>query len=142
MLQPTPSLDIAGSSVAGSAHTGDDEARKGLGPSSAAAPNASQSISDRLDWDEFLSRQYAFLSQQILKGMDEGRDPPTPPKPVLSVGSAKIMQKKEQVCVLCDCRFGHNLYIYTPYLTVYLMISLPKYRLYTVYIWFWLSLRV
>ena len=39
----------------------------------------------------------------------------------------------------CMCRVGQNC-IYTPYMTVYLVISLPKYRIYTVYIWFWSTL--
>jgi hypothetical protein len=34
----------------------------------------------------------------------------------------------------CICRVGQNR-IHTPYMTVYLMISLPKYRRYTVYIY-------
>jgi len=33
-------------------------------------------------------------------------------------------------------RVGRNR-TYAPYLTVYLVISLPKYRICTVYIWFW-----
>jgi len=32
--------------------------------------------------------------------------------------------------------------IYTPYMTVYLVISLPKNRIYTVYIWFWPTLNI
>ncbi|KAF5843077.1 hypothetical protein DUNSADRAFT_2690 [Dunaliella salina] len=59
------------------------------------APNALHSISDKLDWDEFLSRQYAFLSQQILRSMEESGAPASPSKPILSAGSAKIMLKKE-----------------------------------------------
>eukprot|EP00983_Pelagomonas_calceolata_P087469 1156962-Pelagomonas_calceolata.AAC.5 len=59
------------------------------------APNALHSISDKLDWDEFLSRQYAFLSQQILRNLEESGAPASPPKPILSSGSAKIMQRKE-----------------------------------------------
>jgi len=33
-------------------------------------------------------------------------------------------------------RVGQNR-MYTPYMTVYFVISLQKYRIYTVYIWFW-----
>jgi hypothetical protein len=36
----------------------------------------------------------------------------------------------------CISRVGQNR-IYLPYMTVYLVISLQKYRIYTVYIWFW-----
>jgi hypothetical protein len=36
-------------------------------------------------------------------------------------------------------RVGQNR-IYTPYVTVYLVISLPKIRIYIVYIWFWQTL--
>ena len=36
-------------------------------------------------------------------------------------------------------RVGQNR-IYMPYMTVYLVISCPKYRIYTVYIWFWPTL--
>jgi len=64
----------------------------------AAVPTAAQGMSDRLDWDEFLSRQYAFLSQQIMHSMGEGvEQPSSPSKPILSSGSAKIMQRKEMV---------------------------------------------
>jgi len=36
-------------------------------------------------------------------------------------------------------RVGHNR-IYTPYMTVYLVISCQKNRIHTVYIWFWPTL--
>jgi hypothetical protein len=39
------------------------------------------------------------------------------------------------------CRVGQNR-MYIPYITVFLMISLPKYRIYTVHIWFWPTLGV
>jgi len=38
-------------------------------------------------------------------------------------------------------RVGQNR-VYTPYMTVYLVVFLPKYRVYTVYIWFWPTLRM
>jgi hypothetical protein len=38
------------------------------------------------------------------------------------------------------CRVGQNC-IYT-YMTVYLVISLPKYGKYTVYVWFWPNLFI
>ena len=38
-------------------------------------------------------------------------------------------------------RVGQNR-IYTPYMTVYLVISLPKYCIYTVYKWFWPTLHM
>ena len=48
----------------------------------------------------------------------------------------------KNVVVLVRCarsRVGQNC-IYAPYMTVYLVISLPTYRIYTVYIWFWPTL--
>ena len=39
------------------------------------------------------------------------------------------------------CRVGQNR-IYTPYMTVYLVVSLPKYRIHTVYIRFWPNLVI
>ena len=36
-------------------------------------------------------------------------------------------------------RVGQNR-IFTPYMTLFLVLSLPKYRIYTVYIWFWPTL--
>jgi len=38
-------------------------------------------------------------------------------------------------------RVGQNR-IYTPYMTVCMVISLPKYRIHTVYIWFWPTLQM
>ena len=38
-------------------------------------------------------------------------------------------------------RVGQNR-IYIPYMTVYMVISLPKYRICTVYIWLWPTLRI
>jgi hypothetical protein len=38
-------------------------------------------------------------------------------------------------------RIGQNR-VFTPYMTVHLVISLPKKRIYTVYIWFWQTLHI
>ena len=38
--------------------------------------------------------------------------------------------------------FWPTLHIYTPHMTVYLVISLPEYRTYTVYIGFWLTVKI
>ena len=42
----------------------------------------------------------------------------------------------EVCCYTLLCRVGQNR-VYTPYITVCLMKSLQKNRIYTVYIWFW-----
>ena len=38
-------------------------------------------------------------------------------------------------------RVGQN-HVYTPYMTVHMVISLPKYRIYAVYIRFWSALQM
>jgi len=43
--------------------------------------------------------------------------------------------------ISCICRVGQN-HIYSPYMTVYLVIFCRKYRTYTVYIWLWPTLCI